>query len=168
MIEPVSAPSSSLAARRGWVRLSPEAWSQIRAEYGAGATGAQLATKWGVSRNIIYDHASKEGWTKRDRGLAISVTVLEETRAAAAQRALAASRPPAEADALSAVRVLIRRGAASALAGAGVRSAEELRMAADLLRVQRLLTDAEVDAHLAALRTVLFTRQTQPSATPPA
>ncbi|MBO9544875.1 hypothetical protein [Caulobacter sp.] len=48
-----------------WFRLSDASWAEIAAEYRNGATAAELARKWKVSPTSIYQHACKDGWTKK-------------------------------------------------------------------------------------------------------
>ncbi|WP_213764033.1 hypothetical protein [Caballeronia sp. dw_19] len=49
------------------IRLSPEAWFQIEAEYRAGSTAKQLAKRYGVSPSAIHHRSSVERWRDTPR-----------------------------------------------------------------------------------------------------
>ena len=156
--DPPLSPSAREDGRVAHLRLTPQAWEVIRGERLAGASIAALARKWNVSEGTLRRHASDEGWSNTDRGEAVSRAMVEEKIAqdafadgrAAAEREAAeragaeaaltdALGAEAEADPLEAARTLLRRAAASAVAGrlaqagAGVKLAEGLARAAAAL-----------------------------------
>lgn len=79
--------SASDATPPTYLRLGPEAWAEIRAEYQAGATAPQLARKWKITANTIYDHAKDGGWGKKRAGDTVARANRDAvTEADAAQR----------------------------------------------------------------------------------
>lgn len=73
----------TLQGRPARLSFTDEVWTQIAAAYLAGATAAELAARWGVSRTSIYRHTRRLGCAKRGRGAS-------EFAAANAEKVLAA------------------------------------------------------------------------------
>jgi hypothetical protein len=137
--------------RRPYRRRNEDEWAEVEALYRAGATAKALAAEYGGTERTIYTRASRHGWLRRDdratkpkmtpKAAEAKARRISGVKADAPVRAL-----KADADLSAATRAAVRTTVGMLRDGHPARAYAYGRLAALMLRLDRVLGEVEGSA----------------------